>query len=155
MNWEFGEYSVRLIGADIPAIKRGENREEFRSIVEKVGGESARSVICHTIEDCLAAASKLNYPVVVRPSFTMGWCWEVELLSTRVNFGLIAGAGLQYSPVTEVLLEESIIGWKEYELEVMRDHKDNVVIVCSIENVDPMGVHTGDSIHSSTCIDPH
>lgn len=139
------KYQVRLIGADIPAIKRGENREEFRTIVEKVGGESARSVICHKIEECLEAAKTLNYPVVVRPSFTMGGLGsgiafdEAELL-------LIAGAGLQYSPVTEVLLEESIIGWKEYELEVMRDHKDNVVIVCSIENVDPMGVHTGDSI---------
>ncbi len=139
------KYQVRLIGADIPAIKRGENREEFRTIVEKVGGESARSVICHKIEECLEAARTLNYPVVVRPSFTMGGLGsgiafdEAELL-------LIAGAGLQYSPVTEVLLEESIIGWKEYELEVMRDHKDNVVIVCSIENVDPMGVHTGDSI---------
>jgi len=139
------KYSVRLIGADIPAIKRGENREEFRSIVEKVGGESARSVICHTIEDCLAAASKLNYPVVVRPSFTMGGLGS-GIAFNESELRLIAGAGLQYSPVTEVLLEESIIGWKEYELEVMRDHKDNVVIVCSIENVDPMGVHTGDSI---------
>lgn len=139
------KYSVRLIGADIPAIKRGENREEFRSIVEKVGGESARSVICHTIEDCIAAASKLNYPVVVRPSFTMGGLGS-GIAFNESELRLIAGAGLQYSPVTEVLLEESIIGWKEYELEVMRDHKDNVVIVCSIENVDPMGVHTGDSI---------
>lgn len=139
------KHSVRLIGADIPAIKRGENREEFRSIVEKVGGESARSVICHTIEECLAAASKLNYPVVVRPSFTMGGLGS-GIAFNEPELRLIAGAGLQYSPVTEVLLEESIIGWKEYELEVMRDHKDNVVIVCSIENVDPMGVHTGDSI---------
>jgi len=139
------KYQVRLIGADISAIKRGENREEFRSIVEKVGGESARSVICHKIEECLEAAKELNYPVVVRPSFTMGGLGS-GIAFDEAELRLIAGAGLQYSPVTEVLLEESIIGWKEYELEVMRDHKDNVVIVCSIENVDPMGVHTGDSI---------
>lgn len=139
------KYAVRLIGADIPAIKRGENREEFRSIVEKVGGESARSIICHSIDECLSAAASLNYPVVVRPSFTMGGLGS-GIAYNESELRLIAGAGLQYSPVTEVLLEESIIGWKEYELEVMRDHKDNVVIVCSIENVDPMGVHTGDSI---------
>ncbi|MFM8782430.1 MAG: carbamoyl-phosphate synthase large subunit, partial [Actinomycetota bacterium] len=139
------KYQVRLIGADIPAIKRGENREEFRTIVEKVGGESARSVICHKIEECLEAAKELNYPVVVRPCFTMGGLGS-GIAFDEAELRLIAGAGLQYSPVTEVLLEESIIGWKEYELEVMRDHKDNVVIVCSIENVDPMGVHTGDSI---------
>lgn len=138
-------YSVRLIGADIPAIKRGENREEFRAIVAKVGGESAKSTICHRIEDCIEAAKILHYPVVVRPSFTMGGLGS-GIAFNEDELRLIAGAGLQYSPVTEVLLEESIIGWKEYELEVMRDHKDNVVIVCSIENLDPMGVHTGDSI---------
>ena len=139
------KYQVRLIGADIPAIKRGENREEFRSIVEKVGGESAKSKICHTIEECITAVSELNYPVVVRPSFTMGGLGS-GIAKDEQELRLIAGAGLRYSPVTEVLLEESIIGWKEFELEVMRDHKDNVVIVCSIENLDPMGVHTGDSI---------
>lgn len=139
------KYNVRLIGADIPAIKRGENREEFRSIVERIGGESAKSIICHTIEECIKAAQSLHYPVVVRPSFTMGGLGS-GIAKDESELRLIAGAGLQYSPVTEVLLEESIIGWKEFELEVMRDHKDNVVIVCSIENFDPMGVHTGDSI---------
>ena len=139
------KYKVRLIGADIPAIKRGENREEFRSIVERIGGESAKSIICHTIDECLNAAHELKYPVVVRPSFTMGGLGS-GIAKDEHELRLIAGAGLQYSPVTEVLLEESIIGWKEFELEVMRDHKDNVVIVCSIENFDPMGVHTGDSI---------
>ena len=139
------KYNVRLIGADIPAIKRGENREEFRSIVERIGGESARSIICHTIQECINAAQALSYPVVVRPSFTMGGLGS-GIAKDEAELRLIAGAGLQYSPVTEVLLEESIIGWKEFELEVMRDHKDNVVIVCSIENFDPMGVHTGDSI---------
>ena len=136
---------VRLIGADIPAIKRGEDREVFKTIVEKVGGESAKSRICHTMDQCLAAASELNYPVVVRPSFTMGGLGS-GIAHDQNELELIAGAGLRHSPTTEVLLEESIIGWKEYELEVMRDHKDNVVIVCSIENIDPMGVHTGDSI---------
>jgi carbamoyl-phosphate synthase large subunit len=136
---------VKLIGADIPAIKRGEDREVFKTIVEKVGGESAKSIICHTMAECFAAVEELHYPVVVRPSFTMGGLGS-GIAHSPADLELIAGAGLRHSPTTEVLLEESIIGWKEYELEVMRDHKDNVVIVCSIENIDPMGVHTGDSI---------
>lgn len=139
------KYGTRLIGADVAAIRRGENREEFRSIVERIGGESARSIICHSIDECLSAVDTLSYPVVVRPSFTMGGLGS-GIAPSESELKLIAGAGLQHSPVHEVLLEESIIGWKEYELEVMRDHKDNVVIICSIENVDPMGVHTGDSI---------
>jgi carbamoyl-phosphate synthase large subunit len=139
------KFNVKLIGADIPAINRGENREIFRAIVEKVGGESSRSIICHTIDEVLAAAGVLNYPVVVRPSFTMGGLGS-GIAFDESALRQIAGAGLTHSPTTEVLIEESIIGWKEYELEVMRDHKDNVVIVCTIENVDPMGVHTGDSI---------
>ena len=136
---------VKLIGADIPAIKRGEDRETFKEIVAKIGGASAKSVICHDMADCLAGAEVLKYPVVVRPSFTMGGLGS-GIAYNRGDLELIAGAGLRHSPTTEVLLEESIIGWKEFELEVMRDHKDNVVIVCSIENIDPMGVHTGDSI---------
>ena len=139
------KFNVKLIGADIPAINRGENRELFRAIVEKVGGESSKSIICHTIDEVLAAAIVLNYPVVVRPSFTMGGLGS-GIAFDELSLRQIAGAGLTHSPTTEVLIEESIIGWKEYELEVMRDHKDNVVIVCTIENVDPMGVHTGDSI---------
>ena len=139
------KFNVKLIGADIPAINRGENRELFRAIVEKVGGESSKSIICHTIDEVLAAADVLNYPVVVRPSFTMGGLGS-GIAFDEPALRQIAGAGLTHSPTTEVLIEESIIGWKEYELEVMRDHKDNVVIVCTIENVDPMGVHTGDSI---------
>ena len=139
------KFNVKLIGADIPAINRGENRELFRAIVEKVGGESSKSIICHTIDEVLAAAVVLNYPVVVRPSFTMGGLGS-GIAFDEPTLRQIAGAGLTHSPTTEVLIEESIIGWKEYELEVMRDHKDNVVIVCTIENVDPMGVHTGDSI---------
>lgn len=138
-------YNVKLIGADVDAIERGENRELFRDIVEKVGGESARSLICHSMDEVLAAASKLSYPVVIRPSFTMGGLGS-GIAFDEDTLRQIAGAGLRHSPTSEVLIEESIIGWKEYELEVMRDKSDNVVIVCSIENIDPMGVHTGDSI---------
>jgi carbamoyl-phosphate synthase large subunit len=138
-------FNVRLIGADVAAIQRGENRELFREIVERVGGESAKSMIAHSLEDCIISADLLNYPVVVRPSFTMGGLGS-GIAFDEAELVQIAGAGLRHSPTSEVLLEESIIGWKEFELEVMRDRRDNVVIVCSIENLDPMGVHTGDSI---------
>ena len=138
-------YGVELIGADVDAIERGENRELFRQIVADVGAESARSAICHSLDDCFAAVESLGYPVVVRPSFTMGGAGS-GIAYDEADLTRIAGAGLQASPTTEVLLEESIIGWKEYELELMRDRNDNVVVVCSIENLDPMGVHTGDSI---------
>ncbi|CAB4857226.1 MAG: carbamoyl-phosphate synthase large subunit [Actinobacteria bacterium] len=138
-------YGVRLIGADVDAINRGENRELFREIVAKVGGESARSIICHTMNEIYSGVESLGFPVVVRPSFTMGGLGS-GIAFNKDELTQIAGAGLRHSPTSEVLLEESIIGWKEYELEVMRDRKDNVVIVCSIENIDPMGVHTGDSI---------
>ena len=141
----FEKYGAKLIGADVNAIKRGEDREVFKKIVETIGGKSARSQICHSMQECLAAAQDLKYPVVVRPSFTMGGLGS-GIAYNESDLQQIAGAGLRHSPTTEVLLEESIIGWKEYELEVMRDHNDNVVIVCSIENIDPMGVHTGDSI---------
>ncbi|HET9022745.1 MAG TPA: carbamoyl-phosphate synthase large subunit [Ornithinibacter sp.] len=138
-------YDCPLIGANVEAIQLGEDREKFKGVVERCGAESARSTICHTMDEVLAAADDLGYPVVVRPSFTMGGLGS-GFAHDPVELRRIAGAGLQYSPVTEVLLEESILGWKEYELEVMRDHADNVVVVCSIENLDPMGVHTGDSI---------
>jgi carbamoyl-phosphate synthase large subunit len=138
-------YGTKLIGADVDAIERGENREIFKRIVSKIGGESAKSVICHTMEEIITGAAILNYPVVVRPSFTMGGLGS-GIAFDEENLRQIAGAGLRHSPTSEVLLEESILGWKEYELEVMRDSSDNVVIVCSIENIDPMGVHTGDSI---------
>lgn len=139
------KHGVRLIGADVEAINRGENREIFREIVSRVGGESAKSIICHSMEECESAAYELGFPVVVRPSFTMGGLGS-GIAHSPEELQLIAGAGLRHSPTSEVLLEESIIGWKEYELEVMRDRLDNVVIVCSIENIDPMGVHTGDSV---------
>ena len=138
-------YGVELIGADIAAIKAGEDRQAFKEIVTGLGGEVARSVICHSLDDCERAAADLGYPVVVRPSFTLGGTGS-GIARDLTDLRRIAGAGLDASPVTEVLLEESIIGWKEYELELMRDRNDNVVVVCSIENVDPMGVHTGDSV---------
>jgi carbamoyl-phosphate synthase large subunit len=144
-NGVLAKYGVELIGADVDAIERGENREIFRQIVADIGAESARSWICHSLEDCLKAVDDLHYPVVVRPSFTMGGAGS-GIAYDETDLRRIAGAGLQASPTTEVLLEESIIGWKEYELELMRDRHDNVVVVCSIENLDPMGVHTGDSI---------
>ncbi len=140
------QYGVELIGADIAAIQAGEDRQRFKQIVASIGAESARSVICHSMEDCLAGVETLGgYPVVVRPSFTMGGAGS-GFAHDEQELRRIAGTGLQLSPTTEVLLEESILGWKEYELELMRDRNDNVVVVCSIENLDPMGVHTGDSI---------
>ncbi|HVQ88525.1 MAG TPA: carbamoyl-phosphate synthase large subunit [Actinomycetes bacterium] len=139
------KYNVELIGANVDAIQRGENRELFKKIVGEVGAEVARSAICHSMTDCEVAVKDLGYPVVVRPSFTMGGAGSGMAYNDE-DLERIAGEGLQASPTTEVLLEESIIGWKEYELELMRDKNDNVVVICSIENFDPMGVHTGDSI---------
>jgi carbamoyl-phosphate synthase large subunit len=139
------KYSVELIGANVAAIRAGEDRSEFKQIVLDSGADVAKSFIAHGIDEALAAAKKLGYPVVVRPSFTMGGLGS-GFAYNKEDLVRIAGAGLQASPTSEVLLEESILGWKEYELELMRDKNDNAVVVCSIENVDPVGVHTGDSI---------
>ena len=144
------KYGVELIGASFEAIQKGEDREKFKEIVQALDipgtdPEVARSHICHTMDEVFAAAGDLGYPLVVRPSFTMGGVGS-GFAHDEDELRRIAGTGLSASPVTEVLIEESILGWKEYELEVMRDKADNVVIVCSIENLDPMGVHTGDSI---------
>ncbi|MBF6048793.1 carbamoyl-phosphate synthase large subunit [Streptomyces sp. NRRL B-1677] len=150
-NGVLEKYGVELIGANVEAIHKGEDRDLFKGVVEavraKIGhGESARSVICHTMDEVLAGVGTLGgYPVVVRPSFTMGGAGS-GFAHDEEELRRIAGQGLTLSPTTEVLLEESILGWKEYELELMRDKNDNVVVVCSIENFDPMGVHTGDSI---------
>ncbi|SDQ46174.1 carbamoyl-phosphate synthase large subunit [Quadrisphaera sp. DSM 44207] len=138
-------YGVELIGANVAAIQLGEDREAFKGVVERCGAQSARSRTAHSIEECLAVAGELGYPLVVRPSFTMGGLGS-GFAHDEAQLRRMAGAGLHASPTTEVLLEESILGWKEYELELMRDRADNVVVVCSIENLDPMGVHTGDSI---------
>ena len=139
------KYSVELIGANVDAIRAGEDRSAFKQIVLDSGADVAKSIIAHNLEEALAGAKALGYPVVVRPSFTMGGLGS-GFAYNQEDLTRIAGAGLQASPTSEVLLEESILGWKEYELELMRDRNDNAVVVCSIENVDPVGVHTGDSI---------
>ena len=139
------KYGVELIGANVDAIRAGENRQEFKELVLRAGADVAKSAIAHTIPECLEIAKTLGYPMVVRPSFTMGGLGS-GFAYNEEDLLRIAGAGLQASPTSEVLLEESILGWKEYELELMRDKNDNTVVVCSIENFDPVGVHTGDSI---------
>ena len=138
-------YGTRLIGADVEAIRRGEDRERFKEIVRKVGGDVPRSAVCRSLDEVLAAADELGLPVVLRPSFTMGGAGS-GMARDPERLRRMAVAGLAASPVHEVLIEESVLGWKEFELELMRDRADNVVVVCSIENVDPMGVHTGDSV---------
>ncbi|MFJ6652303.1 carbamoyl-phosphate synthase large subunit [Microbacterium sp. NPDC091313] len=138
-------HGVELIGAKVDAIRKGEDRQVFKELVLEAGADVAASVICHSMDDLLAGAEKLGYPLVVRPSFTMGGLGS-GFAYDETDLRRIGGAGLHDSPTHEVLLEESILGWKEYELELMRDTADNTVVVCSIENVDPVGVHTGDSI---------
>jgi carbamoyl-phosphate synthase large subunit len=139
------KYDIELIGANFEAINKGEDRQIFKQLVLDAGADVAASVICHTMDELLAGAEKLGYPLVVRPSFTMGGLGS-GFAYDEADLRRIGGAGLHDSPTTEVLLEESILGWKEYELELMRDTADNTVVVCSIENVDAVGVHTGDSI---------
>ena len=139
------KYNVELIGANFEAINRGEDRQIFKQLVLDAGADVARSHIAHTVAEAIEFAKDLGYPLVVRPSFTMGGLGS-GFAHTEKELVRIVGDGLHQSPTTEVLLEESILGWKEYELELMRDTADNTVVVCSIENVDPVGVHTGDSI---------
>ncbi|MBO0772187.1 MAG: carbamoyl-phosphate synthase large subunit, partial [Actinobacteria bacterium] len=139
------KYGVELIGASAEAITAGEDRRRFKQIVTGLGAEVPRSRTCHSLGECLAAAGELGYPLVLRPSFTLGGAGS-GIARDEAELRRMAAAGLDASPVTEVLLEESILGWKEFELELMRDRHDNVVVVCSIENIDPMGVHTGDSV---------
>ncbi|MPZ25527.1 MAG: carbamoyl-phosphate synthase large subunit [Micromonosporaceae bacterium] len=139
------KYGVALIGADIQAIRRGEDRQLFKQIVAAAGGETPHSAVCGSMEQVREAVAELGLPVVIRPSYTMGGLGS-GLARTRDELERLAGAGLAASPVQQVLVEESVLGWKEFELELMRDRHDNVVVVCSIENVDPMGVHTGDSV---------
>ncbi len=144
-NGALDRHGVELIGANFEAIQRGEDRQRFKDIVAKVGGESAKSRVCFTMDEVRDTVSDLGLPVVVRPSFTMGGLGS-GMAYTPEDVERIAGEGLSASPSANVLIEESIYGWKEFELELMRDSRDNVVVVCSIENVDPMGVHTGDSV---------
>jgi len=139
------KYGVELIGANIDAIRRGEDRQLFKDIVARAGGETPRSRVCHSMDEVHEAVGTLGLPVVIRPSFTMGGLGS-GMAHNAADLDRLAGGGLAASPVHEVLIEESVLGWKEYELELMRDKHDNVVVVCSIENIDPMGVHTGDSV---------
>lgn len=138
-------YNVEMIGANAKAIKKAEDRQLFKNAMDRIGLNSARSEMAYSLEEARAAAKKLDYPCVVRPAFTLGGTGG-GIVQDEEELDIIVAEGLRSSLISEVLIEESIVGWKEYELEVMRDHKDNVVIVCSIENLDPMGVHTGDSI---------
>ncbi|QWF84333.1 carbamoyl-phosphate synthase large subunit [Amycolatopsis sp. CA-230715] len=139
------KYGVELIGADIDAIQRGEDRQKFKDIVRQIGAEVPRSAVCNTMDEVRATVAELGLPVVIRPSFTMGGLGS-GMAHTSEELERLASLGLEESPVTEVLIEESVLGWKEYELELMRDKHDNVVVICSIENIDAMGVHTGDSV---------
>lgn len=139
------KYGIELIGADIDAIERGEDRQKFKDIVASIGGESARSRVCHNMDEVHETVAELGLPVVVRPSFTMGGLGS-GLAYNQDDLDRIAGGGLAASPEANVLIEESILGWKEFELELMRDGDDNVVVIASIENVDALGVHTGDSV---------
>ncbi len=139
------KYGVELIGADVEAIQRGEDRQKFKDIVRTIGGEVPRSRVCHDMDEVRATVAEVGLPVVIRPSFTMGGLGS-GMAHTDEELERLASTGLTESPVTEVLIEESVLGWKEFELELMRDRHDNVVVVCSIENFDAMGVHTGDSV---------
>jgi len=146
--WEDGtltKYGVEMIGADAEAIDKAEDRIKFRDAMDKIGLESARSGIAHTLDEAFAVLERTGLPSIIRPSFTMGGTGG-GIAYNREEFEHIVRGGLIASPTTEVLIEESLLGWKEYEMEVVRDRKDNCIIICSIENVDPMGVHTGDSI---------
>ena len=139
------KFGVELIGADADAIDKAEDRLRFREAMSKIGLESPRSMIAHTMEEALKGLEFVGLPTIIRPSFTMGGTGG-GIAYNREEFEEIVRGGLSASPTTEVLIEESVLGWKEYEMEVVRDRNDNAIIICSIENVDPMGVHTGDSI---------
>ncbi|HVQ10268.1 MAG TPA: carbamoyl-phosphate synthase large subunit [Allosphingosinicella sp.] len=139
------KYGVRMIGADAEAIEMAEDRLKFRQAMDRIGLESPRSAIAHSIDDAMAALDEIGLPAIIRPSFTLGGTGG-GIAYNRDEFVHIVRGGLEASPTTEVLIEESVLGWKEYEMEVVRDRADNAIIICSIENVDPMGIHTGDSI---------
>ncbi|MEG9268322.1 carbamoyl-phosphate synthase large subunit [Qipengyuania sp. Mu-71] len=141
----FEKYGVQMIGADADAIDKAENRQRFREAMDKIGLESARSGVANTVDEALAVLERTGLPSIIRPSFTLGGTGG-GIAYNKPEFERIVREGLEASPTTEVLIEESLLGWKEFEMEVVRDRKDNCIIICSIENVDPMGVHTGDSI---------
>ena len=138
-------FDVELIGASKKAIDKAEDREKFKAAMTRIGLGSARSGIAHSLDDAHRVQAELGFPVVIRPSFTLGGTGG-GIAYNKDEFEEICKRGLVMSPTHELLIEESLLGWKEFEMEVVRDRKDNCIIVCSIENVDPMGVHTGDSI---------
>src|SRR6059058_192997 len=139
------KYNVQLVGANIAAIKKAEDRLYFKDAMQRIGLDVPKSALVNNLKDGLEFAGKIGFPVIVRPSFTLGGSGG-GIAYNREEMLEVLARGLDFSPVHEALIEESVLGWKEYELEVMRDLKDNVIIICSIENFDPMGVHTGDSI---------
>ncbi len=139
------KFGVQMIGADADAIDKAEDRQRFREAMDKIGLESARSGVAHTLDEAFEVLKRTGLPSIIRPSFTMGGTGG-GVAYNKAEFEAIVRSGLDASPTTEVLIEESLLGWKEYEMEVVRDRNDNSIIICSIENVDPMGVHTGDSI---------
>ncbi len=144
-NGVLAKFGVEMIGANEIAIEMAEDRQKFREAMDDIGLESARSDVAHTMEQAREIQTRLGFPIVIRPSFTMGGTGG-GIAYNKQEFETIVARGLDMSPTTEVLLEESLLGWKEYEMEVVRDRNDNCIIVCSIENLDPMGIHTGDSI---------
>ncbi|MDD5561836.1 MAG: carbamoyl-phosphate synthase large subunit [Candidatus Omnitrophica bacterium] len=139
------KYRVETIGANIKAIKKGEDRQLFKAAMEKIGLDLPKSVRAYNMEEALGAAQKIGFPLIIRPSFTLGGVGG-SIAYNLEEFKGLAKRGLESSMISEILVEESVLGWKEFELEVMRDLKDNVVVICTIENFDPMGIHTGDSI---------
>ena len=144
-NGILDQYKIELIGAKLEAIKTAEDRRLFKLAMDDIGIVMPKAAFVRTLDQALAAVETMGYPAIIRPSFTLGGSGGGTAYNTE-EFVQIAASGLNLSPINEILVEESILGWKEYELEVMRDTADNVVIVCSIENFDPMGIHTGDSI---------
>jgi carbamoyl-phosphate synthase large subunit len=144
-NGVLSRYNVQLIGADYNAIKKAENRSEFKKAIQHIGLDVPKSAFAYNMEEAWKIAREIGFPLIIRPSFTMGGTGG-GIAPAEADFERIAAHGLHCSRINEVLIEESVIGWKEYELEIMRDKADNVVIICSIENLDPMGIHTGDSI---------
>ena len=144
-NGTLKKYKVELIGANLKAIKKAEERESFYKAMTKIGLECPRAEIARNFKDAKKALKKIGLPVIIRPSFTLGGTGG-GIATTEKQFEEIANSGLYNSPINEILIEESVAGWKEFEMEVVRDKNDNCIIICSIENVDPMGVHTGDSI---------
>ncbi len=139
------KYKVETIGANIKSIKKGEDRKLFKAAMQKIGLDLPKSDPAYNLEQAIAVSEKIGFPLIIRPSFTMGGAGG-SIAYNLEEFKVLAKRGLESSMISEILVEESVIGWKEFELEVMRDLKDNVVVICTIENFDPMGVHTGDSI---------